>query len=344
MDTKDFILQFENLQSWQQDQLMQELVELHTSLNYESVLTSRGDMLDNKGGECPHCGSFHYSKYGKDKGSRRYICVDCKRTFTEYTGTWISGIHNKKIIPGFLKTMKLELSLLETGEELNIDQVTAFRWRHKFLSAVEVSEDATFKGITESDETFFLESQKGEKCLHRKPRKRGSEGSKKGISNEQAAVFTAMDRFGNSELKFSNMGRISKNNIDKILGHRVNERTIFCSDGHNSYKAFANSYSIEHHVIIASKGERVKGIYHIQHINSLHSRIKSFFNIQRKGVATKYLQKYLNWQKIKDKFKDSNKWIKAVLLLSLEQANATKIFNDIQKEFNKIYYSTLFTS
>lgn len=152
-----------------------------------------------------------------------------------------------------------------------------------------------------------------------------------------------MDRCGNSELKFSNMGRISEDDIRKVIGHRISERTILCSDGLNSYRAFTNSYNIEHHVIISSKGERVKGVFHIQHINSLHGRIKSFFNIERRGVSTKYLQKYLNWQKIKDKFKDSAQWIKAVLLFSLLQTNAQNVFESIQYEYDKIYNPTQFT-
>ena len=239
--------------------------------------------------------------------------------------------------------MELEFSLKKSGEKLKIDEGTIFRWRHKFLSSMEAQEATEFKGITESDETFFLESQKGKKCIDREPRERGG-GNKRGISNEQATVLTVMDRIGNSELKFSNMGRISETDIEKIIGHRIGERTIFCSDGHKSFRSFTISHNIDHQVIIASKGQHVNGIFHIQHINSLHSRIKIFLNIRRKGVSTKYMQKYLNWQKIKDKFKDSNKWIKTVLLFSLQQIDARKIYCNIQNDFNKIYFSTQFAS
>ena len=46
-----------------------------------------------------------------------------------------------------------------------------------------------------------------------------------------------------------------------------------------------------------------------------------------RGVSTKYLQKYLNWQRIKDLFKDTTKWIKTVLALSLQKADAITIYN-----------------
>ena len=69
----------------------------------------------------------------------------------------------------------------------------------------------------------------------------------------------------------------------------------------------------------------------------MHSRMKTFFNYNMRGVSTKYLQKYLNWQRIKDLFKDTTKWIKTVLALSLQKADAITIYNNIEKDYLKIY-------
>lgn len=300
----------------------------------------RGDSLDVRASECPYCDSPKYCKNGKDKGSRRYKCNNCRRTFTEYTGTWLSGIHKKELIPDFLRTMERNLSLIKTSNELNINQGTAFNWRHKLLSAIEQKEESSFKGITETDETFYTHSQKGKRCTERKPRKCGGSNSR-GISDKQAAVLTTMDRNGNSEYSFTNMGRISEKNIKDSIGERVTERTILCSDGHRSYKTFTNNIGIEHYTLNISKGERVKGEMHIQHINSLHSRIRHFFNYDRKGVATKYLQKYLNWQKTKEKFGDSYQWMKAILIMSMKQPKAMEIFRNIENDYQKIFISTL---
>ena len=54
---------------------------------------SRQDLLNNKQGSCPHCGDLKYVKFGFKSGSQRYKCKSCLRSFTEYTGTWMSGIH-----------------------------------------------------------------------------------------------------------------------------------------------------------------------------------------------------------------------------------------------------------
>jgi len=151
-----------------------------------------------------------------------------------------------------------------------------------------------------------------------------------------------MDRNGNSEFSFTNMGRISAENIANSIEKRVTDRTILCSDGHKSYQSFAENIGIEHHILNASKKERVIGEIHIQHINSLHSRIRNFFNYDKKGVATKYIQKYLNWQKTKEMFGDSYQWIKAILIMSMKQPKAIQIFKNIESDYQKIILTTQF--
>ena len=312
--------------------------QLYDLIHYNSLLKLRGDALDDKRAECPYCKSFNFSKNGKDKGCRKYKCKDCKGGFTEYTGTWISGIHKKHLIPLFMKTLESSLSLVKSSKEIGVAELTVFNWRHKFLSSQEPvdNQEKPFKGITEADETYYHHSQKGKKCIDREARSRGGRPSR-GITNNEATVLTMMDRAGNSLYQFTNMGRISVAEIENAVKDRITERTILCSDGHNSYKALVKQYTIEHHILNTSKGERVKGVYHIQHVNSLHSRMKNFFNYKLRGVSTKYLQKYLNWQRIKDKFKDVTQWVKTMLTISIQRSDALTIFKNIEREYSKIY-------
>ncbi len=106
--------EFKSLSQEQQRELLLTFQGITDINDYESILSMRGDALDAKSAECPHCNSSNYCKNGNDKKSRRYKCNDCNRTFTEYTGTWINGIHQKELIPGFLRTMERSLSLKNT--------------------------------------------------------------------------------------------------------------------------------------------------------------------------------------------------------------------------------------
>ena len=54
---------------------------------------------------------------------------------------------------------------------LSINKKTAFDWRHKVLASLTENDKDDFTGITESDETFFLNSEKGRFVSHRKSRK-----------------------------------------------------------------------------------------------------------------------------------------------------------------------------
>ncbi|MGQ1788555.1 IS1595 family transposase, partial [Saccharicrinis sp. GN24d3] len=233
------------------------------------VLENRRQKLDDKISNCPHCSSKKYRKHGKDKGSQRYYCNSCKRTFTEYTGTWLAGIHKKELVSEYLILMEQELSLDKIKKRMGINKKTAFDWRHKILSSLETTGSGTFTGITESDDTFFLESSKGKKLEDRKPRKRGGTAKKRGISNEQVAVIVTADRNAEIDMTVARLGRIKKVDIANAIGHKITDETILCSDSHVSYKGFAIDNHIEHHAIRANLKQHVKQkVYHVQHVNS----------------------------------------------------------------------------
>ena len=75
--------------------------------------------------------------------------------------------------------------------------------------------------------------------------------------------------------------------------------TTLCSDGHTSYKGYASDIKIRHVVLRADIRQRVRQwVYHIQHVNSMHARLKRWIRACFCGVSTKYLQNYHNWFKV----------------------------------------------
>jgi len=315
--------------------LIKEVEQVNTK--HDMAIQSRRIKLDNKQGKCPHCGSFKYNKFGTDKGSKRYRCKECNRTFTEFTGTWLSKIHKKDLTGEYMKLMSEEKSLDKIKVELGINKKTAFDWRHKILSGIENSGKGSFRGITESDDTFFLLSEKGTKQIHRSPRKRGGNAKLRGISNEQVAVIVTADRVSEIDMTVARLGRIKKIDIQKAIGERVSEQTILCSDSHVSYKGFARDRKIEHHSIRADLKQYVKKkVYHVQHVNSIDSRMKKWIENQFMGVSTKYLQKYLNWFRSKEMLKGSANFIEEFTNKSLDNSQAWDSFKAIPVEFEKL--------
>lgn len=109
-----------------------ERASLVSALSSETAPTSpspRLSQLLDKQGSCRKV----YYRFGKDKGAQRFNCKNCNRTFTEYTGTWLEGLHTKELVGPYLELMSEQKSLDKISCSLKINKKTAFDWRHKIL-------------------------------------------------------------------------------------------------------------------------------------------------------------------------------------------------------------------
>jgi transposase-like protein len=158
----------------------------------------------SKGKVCPRCSGHDVCRYGKDRGKQRYLCHSYKRTFAEFTR---SPVYNSKNLLEkwlfYAKCMINGYSVRKSDEIVGIHSSTSFYWRHKILGAIRMFLGVGHvEGIVEADETFFRESFKGNHSkssdfkIPRESHKRGTPASKRGVSNEQVCVATAVDRQG----------------------------------------------------------------------------------------------------------------------------------------------------
>lgn len=187
--------------------------------------------LLDKQGRCPHCGGSRYYRFGRDKGAQRFRCHDCGRTFTEYTGTWQSGLHRRDLASRYMSLMSQNKSLDKISSELRINKKTAFDWRHKILGTFRQDRGESFEGIVESDETFLYESEKGGRNLKRPARKRGGSGQK-GITDKLVAVIVTADRRHSLNITSCGAGRLTKEMVSGSLVTPLPASTTLCSDGH----------------------------------------------------------------------------------------------------------------
>ena len=137
----------------------------------EGAATAGGDAelgVDDER-RCPHCASA-----GLVSRSARHAvwaplspCKPaCGKTFGALTGTALSGLHHKERWLAFGASLGAGETIREAAERCGIAPSTAHRWRHRFLAAVRQAPDR-LAGIVEADETFVLESRKGERKLDR---------------------------------------------------------------------------------------------------------------------------------------------------------------------------------
>ena len=188
------------------------------------------------------------------------------------------------------------MTVRKTAALVGINSKTSFRWRHRFLTLIDSDHPDSLHGITEADETYLLESHKGSRHLARKPRKRGGKASKRGLSKEQVCILIVRDRAGCTVDFVTGLGPVSTSSLKSSLKPVLDADVLLVSDGNTAYKTFCQAENLSHEVINLSKGERVKGAFHLQNVNAYHSRFKGW--LQRfHGVATKYLPNYLGWRR-----------------------------------------------
>lgn len=245
------------------------------------------------GAACPHCAGSHIVKNGSSGGMQRYLCRTCRKTFNGLTGTPLARLRMKGKWLGQAEALRDGLSLTQVEERLSIARTTAFRWRHRFLVLPKDLRAELLTGVAEADETYFLRSSKGYRSgLDRKPRRRGGAASRPGVSSEQVPVLVARDRAGGTAdfiLKSDDSDHI----VEK-LKPILPKDAILCTEGNSVMMATGRKLAVEHHAVNVAAGIRVDGPWHVQNVNSYHSRLKTWLR-RFKGVATRYLDSYLGW-------------------------------------------------
>lgn len=247
---------------------------------------------------CPHCASTKLYRWGMSCDLQRYRCRSCQRTFNALTHTSLARLRCKGKWLNYEQAMVQGLSIRRAATDCGIAKNTSFKWRHRFLRAPVTQQPVQMSGIVEADETFFLESFKGQRHLSRIARKRGGKAEKRGLSAEQIAVLVVRDRHGDTA-DFVLPG-VSAEQIEPVLKPLLNKDVMLCTDGAAAYKVIAKHAGVVHRPINVAAGQRViGGIYHIQNVNAYDSRLKQWM-VKFHGVATRYLASYLGWHRMLD--------------------------------------------
>ena len=251
---------------------------------------------------CPHCGSVRFVKDGHANGRQRFRCREtgCARTFNALTGTALAHLRKREQWTRYAEVLIEGVSLREAAHRCQIDKNTAFRWRHRFLRDAAGHRAEHEAGIVEADETFFLESFKGQRNLSRPARHRGGVAGKRGLSAEQIPVLVVRDRSGQTaDFKLE---KLDAAHVIAALQPLLDQEAILCSDSAGVYAAFARATGIAHRPLNIQHGPRVlDGVFHIQNVNAYHSRLKNWM-ARFHGVATRYLPNYLGWRRMLERY------------------------------------------
>lgn len=297
MQTKQFRAFLAQTEELTPQQRKQTLEQIQKHCDIDSIET----VLDSVEG-CHHCGSTDLYKWGMNAGLQRYKCKSCNKTFNALTNTALARLRHKDKWRKFAQDLIDGISVHDAANHCAVAVSTSFRWRHRFLKLPSLLKAEHLEGIVEADETFFLESHKGERDLDHKPRKRGGKASQRGLSKEQIPVLIVRDRDGHTTDAILDSANAKE--ISKVISPLIDKDVLLCSDGNRIYQVFARAKNLTHKIINASRGEYTKErAYHIQNVNAYDSRLKNWIR-HFNGISTKYLESYLGWMRMLDRESD----------------------------------------
>ena len=271
-------------------------------------IDARGQTLER----CVHCGASALVRWGSTRtGLQRLRCKGCCRTFSAATGTAVARVRLPEKLQQVLADMLAPVpgSCRGLAARLGIDKMTVWRWRMDILKALGGAGAQRLGGIVEADETFMRESRKGSRewVNHARdpqhfsapPRPRWRDFRRlgllrpAGLSKWQIPILTLADRAG--ARRAERLPDRRAESLVAVLEARISRDAVLCSDGDGAYALFARAQGLPHYQLDATRGPKViQAAFHIQTVNSLHSRFKAFMR-PFCGPATKYLSAYISW-------------------------------------------------
>ena len=271
---------------------------LHLTLEQSEISTEEILTVKTVLHQCPHCESVALKPWGSSHGLPRYRCASCQKTCNPLTKTPLARLRQRDKWLVYAQALIDGQSIRKAAALCGINKNTAFLWRHRFLALANTHQALHEEGIVEADETFFLESFKGQRNLPRPARKRGGVGKTRGTSDDQIPVLVVRDRHKSTATVI--LERVDASHIKAALVPLIDKDSVLCTDGAAVYSSFCKETGIRHEVIY-SKGPRARGAFHIQNVNAFDSRLKGWM-ARFHGVATKYLGNYLGWRRMIERY------------------------------------------
>ena len=235
------------------------------------------------GVHCPNCGSTNI----QDRLNRKpqpYRCRDCRKDFSVKTG---SLMHGSKL--GFqvwalaiylLATNLKSVSSMKLHRDLGVTQKTAWYLAQR-IRETWVDYREPFAGPVEVDETYMGGKKKNMSRARRKATPgRGTVG--------KTAVVGARDR-ATGRVSAKVVNRTDRPTLHDFVRQRAAEDAKVYTDEASAYKGMP----FNHESVTHSAGEYVRGMAHVNGMESFWSMLKRGYQGTFHQLSVKHLQRYV---------------------------------------------------
>jgi len=308
--TMELLEKIKRLKPYQQKTIERILDKLGIINSIEVRAEASQDMI------CRQCGKNSFVKNGTINCLQRYKCCACSSTQFADANTSLYNMKKKDKWADFVIIMlddERSKTLIKISEELDINYKTAFRWRHKFLTALNNVNTIELSEETELDEVYFSFSVKGTigkekfdkyispdnkenvESAFRKEEKRMEH------ENYQSIFLCIHNRnkdFDFIPIKVQKKGIVSEEDLIKATHDIELQSKTVITDSEPSMKAFLKNVPDVNHLTFKSS-QMKQGIIeekniHNNNINNTMMLFKNWYKMFH-GISTKYHMNYLKW-------------------------------------------------
>jgi transposase-like protein len=277
-----------------------------TSLPRDLVLRAIRDARFAGGIRCPRCASDQAHRWGAFTGRQRYRCRNCRRTFSDLTGTATAYSKKLELWPRYFDCMAKASTVRQAAAYTGIHCSTSFRWRHAILGSIGKADQVTLRGLVELEDTRLVYSEKGQRNLKRPPRQRGiGKDLRRKFESRLVNVTVAYDRRGVGIAMITGSSRVDFAELHTRLLPRLRDAKVLISaHGRISpYGAVACRAAAAYHMA-RRHNESPRDLYHTANVLAYWKRMRIWL-LRFRGVATRYLEHYLLWHQLID----ASRWI-----------------------------------
>ena len=235
---------------------------------------------------CPHCGSLNVQADIKHR-SMTHRCRDCptRPMFSLKTGTVMHrtqlGYREWAIAIYLLATNLKGVSSMKLHRDLNITQKSAWYLAHRLREGWKAGNGCMFTGPVEVDETYIGGKRKNMQKVKRKTLTgRGAVG--------KAAVVGVKDRATNRVAARSAPATDKPTLQGFVAQHAAPDAKVFTDDA-SAYEGLP----FDHEAVCHSAGEYVRGMAHINGVESFWSMLKRGYHGTFHHFSEKHLDRYV---------------------------------------------------
>jgi len=242
---------------------------------------------------CPRCNSKHAVKFSPHrKVMHRYLCRNCRRAFTDITGT---VFENSKIPLNewfyIARELQRNISINQITKDLGRKYDNVHNAARKIMDSVFMQRLIELNGEDmEVDEMYQSAGSKGTKQTGREPRKRGLKLRGRGTyAKDKPPIVAAVQRGGGAVIEvFRNL---CKKNIDAFLYH-VTGRFVH-TDDYRIYDHLDNMPGFRHVSVNHSKRRYAECYKHSNTVEGLFCDLRIWVR-RYKGVCKDNLYRFVS--------------------------------------------------